>query len=203
MRLPGEEVAQFVMLTPFTPSGKSNMIGWLAARSDGDDYGRRTLFRFPKTQLVYGPAQIESRIDQDTEISRDLTLWGQRGSEVLRGNMLVIPVDGSLLYVEPIYLQAESTRLPDMKRVIVAFRDSVVMRETLDLALRAVFGEGGSSPPPSGTDTVAELIQRAASLFASAETAARNGNWAEYGRLQTELSQVLSELQRRAGETTP
>ena len=201
MRLPGAEDVQFALLTPFTPSGKNNMIGWLAARSDGDNYGLRTLFRFPKTQLVYGPAQIESRIDQDTEISRDLTLWGQRGSEVIRGNLLVIPVDGSILYVEPIYLQAEATRLPEMKRVVVAFRDKIVMRETLDLALRAVFGQDGSSQPPSGTETVAELIRRASDLFASAEEAARNGNWAEYGRLQTELSQVLGELQRRSGET--
>ncbi len=200
MRLPGEDEVQFVLLTPFTPRGKNNMVAWLAARSDSGEYGRRTVFRFPKTELIYGPAQIEARIDQDTEISRDLTLWGQRGSEVIRGHLLVIPMNGSILYVEPIYLQAEATRLPEMKRVIAAYRDRVVMRDTLDQALRAVFGQDGGAVPPSGEETLDELIARAASLFSSAEEAARSGDWAEYGRLQTELRQVLQELQTRSGE---
>ncbi len=200
MRLPGEDEVQFVLLTPFTPRGKNNMVAWLSARSDSGEYGRRTVFRFPKTELIYGPAQIEARIDQDTEISRDLTLWGQRGSEVIRGHLLVIPMNGSILYVEPIYLQAEATRLPEMKRVIAAYRDRVVMRDTLDQALRAVFGQDGGAVPPSGEETLDELIARAASLFSSAEEAARSGDWAEYGRLQTELRQVLQELQTRSGE---
>lgn len=200
MRLPGGEQPEFVLLTPFTPRGRNNMIAWLAARSDGDAYGQRVLYQFPKQELVYGPAQIESRIDQDTEISRDLTLWGQQGSEVIRGHLLVIPLNGQLLYVEPIYLQAQTTRLPEMKRVVAAYRDRIVMAETLDGALRQLFGEGTGPPPPGEGATVAELIARASSLFEQAEQAQRQGNWAEYGRLQNELRQVLRDLQARSGE---
>ena len=202
MRLPGEEEPEFILMTQFTPRNRNNMVAWMAARCDGDRYGERILFRFPKRELVFGPAQIEARIDQDTDISRDLTLWGQRGSQVIRGHLLVIPVNDTLLYVEPIYLQAEATGLPELKRVVVAYGDKVEMAETLDLALQAVFGQGGATPtPPIGEQTLADLIARAQSLFEQAETAAREGNWAEYGRLQGELSQVLQQLQEHPDAT--
>jgi uncharacterized membrane protein (UPF0182 family) len=201
MRLPGGEGPEFVLMTPFVPRGRNNMIAWLAARSDGDAYGHRIVYRFPKQELVFGPAQIESRIDQDTEISRDLTLWGQRGSEVIRGHLLVIPINGQLLYVEPIYLQAETTRLPEMKRVVVAYRDRVVMAETFDAALRGVFAEG-PAPPGGGEQTLAELVARATRLYDQAEQAVRRGDWAEYGRLQLELRQVLRDLEARAAGLT-
>lgn len=199
MRLPGEQEPEFVLLMPFVPRGRHNMIAWLAARSDGDKYGQRVVFRFPKAELIFGPSQIEAFIDQDTEISRDLTLWGQRGSEVIRGNLLVIPIDGSILYVEPLYLQAEATSVPELKRVIVAYREQVVMAETLDAALARVFGEGGTPLPPGGEQTVAQLAARATQLFNAAEEAIRRGDWAEYGRLQGELRQVLEQLRALAG----
>jgi uncharacterized membrane protein (UPF0182 family) len=201
MRLPGETEPEFVLLMPFVPRGKNNMIAWLAARSDGDNYGAQALFRFPKQELVFGPSQIEAFIDQDTDISRDLTLWGQRGSEVIRGNLLVIPINGSILYVEPLYLQAEATSVPELKRVIVAYRDRVVMADTLDAALTRVFGQagGGTQPPPGEEQTVAQLASRAHRLFQAAQEAIRNGDWAEYGRLQADLRQVLEQLQALAG----
>jgi hypothetical protein len=195
MRLPGEEEPEFVLLMPLTPVGKNVMVAWLAARSDGPAYGTQTVYKFPKQQTVYGPTLIESRIDQDTEISRDLTLWGQQGSQVIRGNLLVIPIDGSILYVEPLYIQAQATKLPELKRVIVAYKDRVVMAETLQQGLNRLFGE--EQGPGTGDQTMAELIARANSLFEQAQTAQRAGDWAAYGRLQDELQQVLQELRTR------
>ncbi|MDP2872999.1 MAG: UPF0182 family protein [Bacillota bacterium] len=201
MRLPGEAEPEFVLLLPFVPRGKSNMVGWLAARSDGDNYGKRAMFLFPKKEVIFGPAQIEAFIDQDTEISRDLTLWGQRGSEVIRGNLLVIPIDGSILYVEPLYLQAEATSVPELKRVVVVYREKVVMAETLDAALQRIFGQGGGTQPPPGEEqTVAQLAAEARRLFTAAEEAVRRGDWAEYGRLQGELSRVIEQLLDRTGQ---
>jgi len=127
------------LILPLVPSGKDNMAGWLMARCDVPRLGELVLYTFPKDRLVYGPMQIESRIDQNPEISQDLTLWSQRGSKVIRGNLLVIPIDTSILYVEPLYLLAEQSELPELRRVIVAFGDSVAMGDTLDEALRAVF----------------------------------------------------------------
>ena len=193
---------EYALLMPFTPRGRNNMIAWMAARSDGELYGDLILYRFPRAELVFGPAQIEARIDQDTVISRDLTLWGQRGSEVIRGHLLVIPINDSILYVEPIYLQADATGLPEMKQVVVSYRDRVVMDDTLARALARIFGESPGVPTEPGDDqTVAELIARAVNLFNQSEQALRDGDWAEYGRLQAELRQVLGELESRAQET--
>ena len=139
MKTPGEERAEYLLILPLVPSGKDNMAGWLMARCDVPRLGELVLYTFPKDRLVYGPMQIESRIDQNPEISQDLTLWSQRGSKVIRGNLLVIPIDTSILYVEPLYLLAEQSELPELRRVIVAFGDSVAMGDTLDEALRAVF----------------------------------------------------------------
>lgn len=150
MRLPGEKQPEFILMIPLVPKDKDNMIAWMAARCDGSNYGKLLLYRFPKESLVYGPRQIEARIDQDTVISQQLTLWEQKGSQVLRGKFLVIPVEDSLLYVEPLYIQAKAARMPELKRVIVTSsnpesnendRNAIVMRKTLDEALAGTFGE--------------------------------------------------------------
>ncbi len=141
MQLPGSEKLDFIQILPFTPATRENMIAWLAAKSDPEEYGEKLLFTFGKDSLVYGPKQIEARIDQDPVISSQLSLWNQQGSQVIRGNLLVIPLGNSLLYVEPLYLQAASGRIPELKRVIVAANDRVVMAPNLGLALLEVFSE--------------------------------------------------------------
>lgn len=213
IRLPGEAKAELVQMLPFNPKEKSNMIAWLAARSDGESYGDLVVFKFPKNQLVYGPMQIEARIDQDTTISQNLTLWSQAGSMVIRGTLLVIPIKNSILYVEPLYLQASGNKLPELKRVIVAYGDRVVMTESLTTSLETIFGAGvnvgpGPGPGPGATpgtpeqtdrQRVAELGKRANGLFVSANEAARRGDWAAYGEFIKQLGQVLNELERASG----
>jgi len=144
MRLPGEPTPEFIYMTPFTPRGKDNLAAWMVARMDGANYGKLSVYRFPKQSLVYGPKQIVNRINQDTEISRQLTLWDQRGSQVIRGELLVIPIEESLIYVEPIYLRAEGGNIPELKRVVVAHENRVVMGETLEDGLNALFGSGAA-----------------------------------------------------------
>ncbi|MCB9102440.1 MAG: UPF0182 family protein [Anaerolineales bacterium] len=139
LKLPGADETEFVLIQPFTPNNKDNLIGWMAARSDGENYGQLVTYRFPKQELIFGPLQIEGRIDQDPEISSQITLWDQGGSQVIRGNLLVLPIDNSLLYVEPLYLQAENGQIPELKRVILASGDKIVMRTTLAEALVALF----------------------------------------------------------------
>jgi hypothetical protein len=147
-QLPGEKEAEFTLMTPFTPANRNNMVAWMAARNDRENYGELFTYRFPKDQLVYGPSQIESRIDQESEISRMLTLWSQRGSSVIRGNLLVIPINNSVLYVEPIFLQAENGGIPEMIRVIVAHKNEIIMRENLQEALTALLKSDKSSAVP-------------------------------------------------------
>jgi len=147
-QLPGEKEAEFTLMTPFTPANRNNMVAWMAARNDGENYGELFTYRFPKDQLIYGPSQIESRIDQESEISRMLTLWSQRGSRVIRGNLLVIPINNSVLYVEPIFLQAESGGIPQMIRVIVAHKNKIIMRGNLQEALTALLKSDKSSAVP-------------------------------------------------------
>jgi uncharacterized membrane protein (UPF0182 family) len=131
---------EFILMVPFTPAKKDNMIAWMAARCDVPNYGKVLVFTFPKQRLIYGPQQIESRIDQDPGISQQLSLWDQGGSKVIRGTLLVIPVENSVLYVEPLYLAAEAGGgLPQLKRVIVSYSDNVVMEPTLDAALSRIF----------------------------------------------------------------
>lgn len=157
LRLPGEPKEEFVLLIPFTPSKKDNLAAWLAARSDPPHYGKLVVYTFPKQRLIYGPRQIEARIDQDSFISQQLSLWNQRGSQVIRGNLLVVPIERSLLYVQPLYIAAEQGQLPELKRVIVGFGDRIAMEETLEGALARVFGDEppratgeASSPSPPG-----------------------------------------------------
>lgn len=162
VRLPDREEPEMVLMLPFTPSERNNMIAWLAARMDGDNYGRLLAYRFPKDELIYGPMQIEARIDQHPDISQLLTLWAQLGSSVIRGNMLVLPIERSLLYLKPIYLQAETGDLPELVRVIVAFGDEIAMHPTLEQALRAVVrGDTvavDTAPPPTLADEPGSVL---------------------------------------------
>jgi len=214
MKLPGAEAAEFILLVPFTPTNRDNMISWLAARSDPPHYGNLILYQFPKQKLIYGPRQIEARIDQDPEISEQITLWGQAGSEVVRGNLLVIPIGNSLMYVEPLYLQAENGQLPELKRVIVSYENRLAMRHTLDEALAAVFGGQGSRADEAARLPEAERVDRsedakqlgteagwarlaaqASAWYQQAETAQRAGDWAAYGEALSELEKTLKDLQ--------
>ena len=167
MRLPGEPRAEFFLMLPMVPSQRENMIAWLAARCDPPNYGKLIVYEFPKDKLVYGPFQIEARINQNTEISQQLSLWNQLGSRVIRGNVLVIPIENSILYVSPLYLRAEQGQLPELKRVIAAYGDHVVMKETLAEALLALFMEPGVGPaapsaatgtPPAAADWAREAL---------------------------------------------
>ncbi|MDO8674258.1 MAG: UPF0182 family protein [Dehalococcoidia bacterium] len=201
MRLPGEAKAEFMLIVPYAPSNKDNMITWLAARSDGPNYGKLLAYRFPKDKLVYGPNQIEARINQDPTISQQLTLWNQMGSRVIRGNLLIVPIEDSLLYVEPIYLQAETSHLPELKRVIVASGPRIAMEPTLAESLNKVF-IGFSNPavitmttPLSVTVSgdVAALVRSAQDHYNKANEAQRAGDWAKYGE---ELNALAADLKR-------
>ena len=152
MRLPGEDKAEFIQMLPFTPRGRNNLAAWMVARSDGEQYGKILTFQFPKQQLVFGPSQIVNRINQDQVISPQLTLWNQQGSEVIQGTLLVIPIEEALLYIRPMYLRASGGRIPELKQVVVAYQNQIVMDETLDRALERLFGRGapgGVAAPPS------------------------------------------------------
>jgi uncharacterized membrane protein (UPF0182 family) len=206
MRIPGEPREEFVLLMPFTPLRRDNMIAWLAARSDGPAYGRLVAFLFPKQRLVYGPRQIAARIDQDAVISQQLTLWSQRGSTVLRGSLLAIPVEESLLYVQPLYLAAEKGSIPELKRVIVAYGNQIAMDETFGAALQAIFGRRGESaaaralgprPGEATGEGVADLIGRAWEAWTRAQEALRRGDWGAYGEAQRRLEETLRALRER------
>ncbi|MDI6711646.1 MAG: UPF0182 family protein [Anaerosomatales bacterium] len=199
LRLPQEPKTDFMMMLPFTPRNKDNMIGWMAASSDAESYGRRVVYTFPKQKLVLGPDQISARINQDPAISQQLTLWNQRGSGVLFGNMLVIPIRDSIVYIQPLYLQAEQTAMPQLTRVIVAYGDAVAMQADLPSTLAAVFGKG--APAEDGADGASASVARAAELYEAALEAQKAGDWAAYGRYIEELGRVLSSLAASAEAT--
>lgn len=150
MRLPGADSEEFILLSPFTPVRRNNLIAWLAARSDGDDYGKRLLYQFPKRELIFGPEQIEALINQDPVISQQISLWNTQGSRVIQGNLLIVPIDNSLLYVEPLYLEAEETSVPILARVIVVYENQIVMAKTLDAALNNIFQPSQQQPSQQG-----------------------------------------------------
>ncbi|NPV27686.1 MAG: UPF0182 family protein [Firmicutes bacterium] len=204
MKLPGENKPEFLLMLPFTPTNKENMVAWLCARSDGEKYGQLLLYTFPKQKLVYGPMQIEARIDQDSVISQQLTLWNQRGSKTFRGNLLVIPIEKSLLYIEPLYLQAEQSKMPELRRVIVVYGEQVVMEPTLDAALQRIFNPSGYSRPAEtelspepGPLPIAQLIQKANELFQEAQKKLRDGDWGGYGATLKDLERVLIEMSQQ------
>jgi uncharacterized membrane protein (UPF0182 family) len=204
MRLPEERQAEFLFMAPFTPRGKDNLASWMVARNDGEHYGQLIVYRFPKQSLVYGPAQVVNRINQDPEISRQVSLWDQHGSEVIRGNLLVIPIEESLVYVQPLYLRAEGGGIPELKRVIVAYQNQVVMEETLEAGLARLFSGAATGaapaaePSPSsgpGGGRAADLTRQAVELYQSAVEAQRAGDWARYGTELARLGEVLRQLQ--------
>ena len=218
MRLPEEQAAEYIYMSPFTPRGKENLASWMVARNDGEKYGELLVYRFPKQSLVFGPRQIMNRINQDTEISRQVTLWDQSGSEVIKGELLVIPIEESLIYVQPLYTRARGGTIPEMKRVIVAYQNHVVMEETLDQGLARLFGaegdaraaragrdvSGAAAPiaaqpaPVSGAPAPAAasgpLAQRAREHYDRALAAQRAGDWATYGEEIRRLGEVLRQL---------
>ncbi len=226
MALPDGEGVEFLLIQPYTPAGKDNMIAWLAARSDAPNYGELVAYELPKQELAFGPTQVESRVDQDPEISAQISLWNQRGSRVIRGNLLVIPMGSSFLYVEPLYLLAETSELPELKRVIVASGDRLAMRETLEEALVALVEAGpsvaeivdiaeepaseiavestGETPqatqePPVIDSTLEALVKSAGEHFEAAEAAQRAGDWATYGRELEALREDLEQLSELTG----
>jgi uncharacterized membrane protein (UPF0182 family) len=200
MKLPGEKVEEYILLLPFTPSKRDNLAAWLTARCDGPNYGKIRAYTFPRDRLIYGPKQIDARINQDSFISQQLTLWNQRGSEVIRGSLLVIPIEKSLLYVQPLFLAADKAALPELKRVIVAFGDQVVMEENLELALQRLFGGKKTAAAVAGTipadskASPAQLAKEAMSIYEKATNLQRQGNWAGYGEELRKLEQVLKQM---------
>jgi hypothetical protein len=216
MRLPEEKQAEFILMVPFTPRGKDNLASWMVARNDGAHYGELVVYRFPKQSLVFGPTQIVNRINQDTEIARQVALWDQGGSQVIRGNLLVIPIEESLIYVMPLYLRAQGGRIPELKRVVVAYQNRVVMEETLDAGLAQLFGRGAGAetrPPervaagaagaagaaPAVDARAADLARRANESFRRALEAQRAGDWARYGEELRRLEELLRQLQAVLG----
>jgi len=197
-KLPGHEREEFILMTPFTPSTKNNMIAWLAAKNDQPEYGNLIVYKFPKEKLIFGPMQIEARIDQDSEISQQLTLWGQKGSTVIRGNLLVIPVEESILYVEPLYLRAETGEIPELKRVILSNGSDVVIGNNLEDALEKLFARTFGEREiviPGEEKTLKDLIKEASGYYESAQEFAREGNWSKYGEELQKLEQALKLLQ--------
>jgi len=193
MSLPGWEQQEFFLMVPFTPANRDNMIAWMHVQCDGDDYGKLGVFKFPKQSLVYGPFQIEARINQDPLISQQLTLWGQYGSRVIQGNLLVIPIEHNLLYVRPLYLQAETGQIPELRRVIVAYGNRIAMAETLDEALRQVLTGQGPTPTERGWE---ELAHSAQEHYLAAQKCLQVGDWACYGQEMKQLESDLQELVR-------
>lgn len=198
LKLPEEDREEFILMIPFTPKGKENMIGWMAARSDNPNYGKILVYQFSKQQLTYGPMQIEARIDQDTEISQLITLWSQSGSSVVRGNTLIIPIENSILYVEPLYLEAtERGTIPQLQRVIVAYGNQLTMQETLSDALDVIFGvaerpRAGEATPLPLNETTGQKLARIAELYIKAQEALKAGDLGLYQQSVEEIGKLVA-----------
>jgi uncharacterized membrane protein (UPF0182 family) len=222
MRLPEEDSAEFIFMSPFTPRGKDNLAAWMVARNDGDHYGDLLVYRFPNQSLVYGPQQVVNRMNQDPEIARQVSLWDQRGSQVVRGALMVIPIDEALIYVRPLYLRAEGGRIHQLERVIVAYQNQVVMERTLEAGLARLFtgasealaapriaaADSARSTPTTSTASpnaqIADLLRMAREHYDRAISAQRAGNWAQYGTEIERLGALLRQLQGGgAGESRP
>jgi uncharacterized membrane protein (UPF0182 family) len=213
MKLPGESNVEFVNILPFTPASRNNLISWIAGRSDGEHYGTSIVYDFPKTRLVDGPLQIEARIDQNAQLSGQLTLWNQHGSQVRRGTLLVIPCGKALLYAEPIYLQAERSPMPELRVVVLALQDRLVYGSTFDAAMRAMFGNEASSlnttapaiepfanAAATNTKPTADLnllISGAAKDLADYQRLTAEGKLGEAGQKLDQLKEKLDQLNRR------
>jgi uncharacterized membrane protein (UPF0182 family) len=210
MKLPGEKDAEYIQMLPYTPRQKDNLAAWMVARSDGDHYGKLAVFQFPKQTVIFGPRQIAARISQDQVIAPQITLWNQQGSEVIQGNLLVIPIEESLLYIRPMYLRAAGGRIPELKRVVVAYQNHIVMEETLNAALERLFpttdqpaqrasaarepspqspAEPGSAAPRPGSAAL-----EAQQHYERAIEAQRAGDWGRYGEEIRQLGEALKRL---------
>ncbi len=208
IRLPGEKELQYIMMMPITPQNRNNMIAWVASRSDAQRYGEVLVFKLPKDRIFYGPAQIEAMINQDTVISQQLSLWDQRGSKVIRGNLLVIPLDRSFIYVEPVYLISEGTNIPQLKRVIMAYGGKVVMQPTVGEAVNAIFGTQPPRVPEvqqalPGQAIKPEREKELLEQIREAERSLQKGDWTAFGRAMDKLKAGLSEDIRKGGANTP
>jgi uncharacterized membrane protein (UPF0182 family) len=216
MKFPGENQLEFVAILPFTPANRNNLIGWIAARSDGANYGKLRAYHFPKTQFVDGPLQIQARMDQDPQLSSQLTLWNQQGSTVIRGNLLVIPLDDTLLFAEPIYLQAQRSPMPELRLVALATQDRLAYAPTFDDALRLLLAGGRALPPstdqtetpapqatatftlPAGSDaSVRTLVDQANEAFTEYRRLTSEGRLGEAGAKLEQLKGILEEMDRR------
>ena len=214
--LPGASKSEFIQMVPLTPRRKDNLAAWMVARSDAPNYGHLVVFRFPKQKVVFGPRQVVARINQDQVISPQITLWDQQGSNVIQGTLLVIPIEESLLYIRPLYLRGQGGKIPELKRVIVAYQSSIVMEPTLEDALDRLFGQGaeesgaapvgqdggapapGQAPPGAGTPAMDALIREAQDHFERATAAQRAGDWATYGDEIRKLGDVLERASAHA-----
>ncbi len=200
LSLPGESTVEFVNSIPYTPKDKKNMTGLLMARNDKNNYGKLVLFQMPKSKIVYGPMQIEAQIDQTPEISKEFSLWNSSGSSYSRGNLFIIPIEDSLLYVEPVYLEATNSSIPEVKRVIVAYNNKIAYEATLAEALDSLFGDGTGNGTDNPTDpddsnlTQTEIIQKAVDAYENAQAALQEGNWSDYRKYLDELELYLMKL---------
>ena len=214
MKLPGNSDLEFIDILPFTPANRNNLIGWIAGRSDGDHYGTALVYNFPKTRLVDGPLQIEARIDQNAQLSGQLTLWNQQGSHVKRGALLVIPCGKALIYAEPIYLQAERSPMPELRLVVLALQDKLAYGATYEAALQSLFGGAPSSmsaeaapqtnapaveagKPASAAPDLNALIQGAARDLNDYQRLTAEGKLGEAGQKLEELKKKLEALNAR------
>ena len=227
MKLPGETNAEFIQMLPFTPRRRDNLASWMVARSDGENYGKLKVFQFPKQTLVFGPAQVVARINQDQVIAPQITLWNQQGSQVIQGTLMVIPIEESLIYVRPLYLRAQAGRIPELTRVIVAYQNRIVMEPTFEQAIARLFGQARShrraaaarptsgtsgttgtstTPPPPGTGAPAgvdsaawnRMADEARDTYRRALEAQRAGDWAKYGEEIRRLGELLERMRGRA-----
>ena len=221
MKLPGEVKEEFILMLPFTPRSKDNLASWMVARADGENYGKLRVYKFPKQRLIYGPKQVVARINQDAEISRQLSLWDQRGSKVILGTQLVVPIRESLIYVQPLYLKAESGKIPELKRVIVVAENRIAMEETLEASLARLFGGPSSDKTQDKTsdktgadETAAAAVADGASPIAATATQAREsyqraieaqraGDWARYGEELQRLGRLLEQMAQSSEKDRP
>jgi uncharacterized membrane protein (UPF0182 family) len=215
MQLPGEEVKnEFVLILPFTPANRNNMIGWMAGRSDGENYGKLVAYNFPKSRLIDGPVQIEARIDQNAQLSAQFSLWNQQGSRVIRGHLLVIPLGRSLMFVEPVYLQAERSPMPELRLVVLATQEKLGYGQTFNEAMNSLFGEAAQAPPPQQTTTtpgsqqltptampaqdLQQLITRAIQEFEDYQRLTSQGKLGEAGQKLEQHKRTLEEIRQKA-----
>ena len=202
MTLPGERTTEFIEILPFTPANRNNLIGWIAGRSDGEHYGKAIVYDFPKTKLVDGPLQIEARIDQNAQLSGQLSLWNQQGSHVRRGSLIVIPIGQALLYAEPIYLQAERSPMPELRLVVLALQDRLAYGPTFESAMAALFGNGESTvaAAPRNNNNPAPATAAAPAAAGNATAPALGGNPSDLNGLISGAARDLADYQRLTAE---